>query len=124
MHSILPLSRAAALFLGLAAGPALADPAVIEAVEARRSGPAWTFSVTLRHADTGWDDYADGWRVRAPDGRILGTRVLVHPHVEEQPFTRSLSNVTIPDGITEVAIEASTLTGGWEGTLFPVSLAD
>ena len=115
---------AATLSLGLLAGPALADPATIEAVEARRSGPTWTFSVTVRHADTGWDDYADGWRVRAPDGRILGTRVLAHPHVDELPFTRSLSEVTIPDGLVEVAIEVSTSTGGWDGELFPVTLAD
>ena len=43
------------------------------------------------HPDTGWDDYADGWRVLDMDGNELGMRVLHHPHVDEQPFTRSLS---------------------------------
>ena len=67
---------------------------------AKPSGGTWTFSVTLRHGDTGWDDYADGWRVVMEDGTVLGTRTLYHPHVQEQPFTRSLGDVTIPDGTT------------------------
>ncbi|MEL6519540.1 MAG: hypothetical protein AAFQ66_01155 [Pseudomonadota bacterium] len=105
-----------ASLLAFAATSLTADPAVIENVEARASGADWTFSVTLRHGDTGWDDYADGWRVVAPDGTVLGTRVLVHPHVNEQPFTRSLGGVAIPDGVTEVRIEARTLTEGWTST--------
>ena len=64
------------------------------------------FQVTLKHADTGWDHYADQWDVVAPDGRVLGKRVLYHPHVDEQPFTRSLSGVSIPDGIDFVFIRA------------------
>ena len=97
----------------LMAGPALADPAEIVSAEAARSGEAWRVSVTLRHADTGWDDYADGWRVLL-EGKVLGTRVLLHPHVNEQPFTRS-ATVEIPEGTEAVEIEASTNVGGWEG---------
>ena len=95
---------------------------MIEAVEARAGGSGWTFSVTLRHGDTGWDDYADGWRVLAPDGTVLATRVLAHPHVNEQPFTRSLGGISIPAGLDAVAIEASTTAGGWEGALHPFPL--
>lgn len=94
---------------------AAAHPAHVERVAARSDGNAWTFSVTLRHAETGWDDYADGWRVVAPDGTILGTRVLAHPHVDEQPFTRSLGGVVIPTGLSAVGIEASTKAEGWSG---------
>ena len=43
--------------------------------------------VTVQHADTGWDHYADAWEVLAPDGTVLGTRTLLHPHTDEQPFT-------------------------------------
>lgn len=106
----------------LLAFPAFADDAVIEAVDARQSGENWTFSVTLRHADTGWDDYADGWRVVDGDGTELGLRTLFHPHVEEQPFTRSLSGVSIPDDLTEVFVEARTNVDGWGAARFPVSL--
>ncbi len=47
----------------------------------------FTFHVTVKHADTGWDHYAEKWDVVGPDGQIPGIRVLYHPHVEEQPFT-------------------------------------
>ena len=104
-----------ALALWCAGAPGIADPAEIVAAEASRAGGAWSFSVTLRHADTGWDDYADGWRVVGPDGAVLGTRRLAHPHVEEQPFTRSLSGVAIPPGTDRVEIEASTSVTGWGG---------
>lgn len=102
--------------------PAFADDAVIENATARPSGESWTFSVTLSHGDTGWDDYADGWRVVSEDGTELGLRVLYHPHVEEQPFTRSLGGVDIPAGTESVFIEARTNTDGWGSARFEVSL--
>ena len=46
------------------------------------------FTVTLRHADKGWDHYADRWEVLSLDREVLGTRILYHPHVNEQPFRR------------------------------------
>jgi hypothetical protein len=101
---------------------AVADAATIEAVEVRRNGDAWTFSVTLAHGDTGWDDYADGWRVVAADGAEYGFRELLHPHVEEQPFTRSLSNIRIPEGVAQVFVEARTNVEGWGAARFPVAL--
>jgi hypothetical protein len=111
-----------AVLVSFAATQTLADPAVIKSAKAVQNGGNWTISVTLRHGDTGWDDYADGWRVIGPEGEVLGTRELVHPHEAEQPFTRSLSGVTIPEGITAVEIEARTSTGGWEGARFPLTL--
>ena len=66
----------------------------------------WRFDVTVAHADTGWDHYSDKWDVVGPDGKVLGTRVLVHPHENEQPFTRSLGGVFIPPGVTEVTLRA------------------
>lgn len=110
-------------FALLLAAPALADPARVVGVEATRAGGAWAFDVTLEHGDTGWDDYADGWRVETPDGAILGERPLLHPHVNEQPFTRSLSGVAVPEGVTEVTIRARTTVEGWaETTSAPVAL--
>ena len=70
-------------------------------------------SVTLAHPDTGWDHYADAWEVLNLSGESLGVRELAHPHVEEQPFTRSLS-VTLPgDGPWEVLIRARDSVHGW-----------
>ena len=71
------------------------------------------FSVTLEHADQGWDHYADLWEVVAMDGRLLGSRVLYHPHEHEQPFTRSLSGVKIPPGMNQVKIRAHDSVHGY-----------
>jgi hypothetical protein len=91
---------------------AFAGPATVVDATATQSNRGWTFSVTIKHADTGWDHYADGWGVYAPDGTELGYRVLAHPHVNEQPFTRSLSGVDIPDGMTTVVIKPRDLVHG------------
>ncbi|WP_424939271.1 hypothetical protein [Aliiroseovarius sp. S253] len=114
--------RTVLLGLALMAGPAFADDAVIEGATARASASGWSFSVTLRHAETGWDDYADGWRVEAEDGEVLGTRVLAHPHVNEQPFTRSLSGVVVPEGTTAIVIRARTSADGWGEDLYQLDL--
>ena len=100
-------------------GPVLTAPGLqageVEVVkaEAFQLGDKWRFDVTLRHADTGWDHYADKWEVIGPDGSVLGTRVLAHPHVEEQPFTRSLIGVVIPEGIETVTIRAHDSVHGY-----------
>ncbi len=96
-----------AMTLSLAGGAATAGEADVVGVQATKE-PAGTyrFDVTVAHGDDGWDHYADAWDVLAPDGTVLGTRVLAHPHENEQPFTRSLGGVAIPDGVTEVTLRA------------------
>jgi hypothetical protein len=109
MRSLIPL----ALFL---APPALAAPADVVAVQViAEAGGTFRFDVTVRSDETGWDKYADRWEVLAPDGTVLGTRVLQHPHVEEQPFTRSLSGVVIPGGVTTLRLRARDSVEGWGG---------
>lgn len=110
------------ILLCLAAAPAWADPPVIEDVRATRSAGSWRFDVTLSHPDTGWEHYADAWRVLDMDGNELGIRVLLHPHEHEQPFTRSLSGVKIPRGVDQVQIESRCLVDGWNGHFTTVSL--
>jgi hypothetical protein len=71
--------------------------------------------VTLRHADSGWDHYANRWEVLAPDGRVIATRILAHPHVNEQPFTRGLSGVRIPAEFTWIRLRGHDLVHGHGG---------
>ncbi len=80
------------------------------------------FDVTVKHADGGWDHYANAWEVVAPNGEVLGTRTLHHPHVDEQPFTRSLGGVEIPQGVTEVVVRAYDSVHGDGGHEFTVSI--
>ena len=82
-----------------------------------------TFNVTVEHADTGWEHYADQWDVLTPDGKnVLATRVLYHPHVNEQPFTRSLGNVKIAKDIDHVIVRAKDSKHGWGGVEQKVEL--
>ena len=80
------------------------------------------FSVTLQHDDEGWEHYANQWDVLTLDGRLLKSRVLVHPHVNEQPFTRSLSGVSIPRGTKSVKIRAKDLKHGYSSQEYIVEL--
>ncbi|MEP0232485.1 MULTISPECIES: hypothetical protein [Hyphomicrobiales] len=105
------------------AGTALSGEVKIVAVDAIESGGLWRFSVTLGHEDEGWDHYADLWQVMTPDGDILGERVLAHPHVNEQPFTRSLGGVMIPDDVSRVIIRARDTVHGFAEETFEVTLA-
>ena len=82
----------------------------------------WSFDVTVQHEDTGWEHYADRWEVLSPDGQVLATRVLTHPHVNEQPFTRSQSGIVIPEGITQVRVRAHDLVDGYGGREVVVDL--
>ena len=79
---------------------------VVKAKITKSVANTFSFSVTVKHGDTGWDHYADRWEILDSKGNILGTRVLFHPHVEEQPFTRSLSGLKIPTVINSVTIRA------------------
>lgn len=96
--------------------PAVADDPQVVDVELQNRGQTWTVHVTLAHPDTGWDHYADGWEVRDEAGNSLGLRVLHHPHIEEQPFTRALSGVEIPDGMQAVFIVPRCSVDGWAKT--------
>jgi hypothetical protein len=114
---------AAAALLLASSGVALAgEVEIVEARFAASGGDTWTVHATLRHADTGWDHYADAWRVVTPDGRELGRRVLLHPHVEEQPFTRSQSGIAIPSGLEVIFVEARDTVHGWSPDRLEVRL--
>ena len=107
----------AALLLMLPLTARAAEPEIVK-VQVSKPDMGWLFEVTLRHADTGWDHYADAWEVFGPDGTSLGIRELVHPHVDEQPFTRSLTLSEVPDGA--LTVRARCLVDGWGDTRAPV----
>jgi len=108
--------------LMLLAYPAMAEPPRIDDVKALKTGDTWRFDVTISHPDTGWDHYADAWRILDMAGNQIAIRELAHPHVEEQPFTRSLSGVRIPQDTTQVQVQARDLPGGWNSETTVVTL--
>ena len=95
---------------------------VIEVDVRRIAGDTYNFDVTVRHTDEGWKHYANKWDVTAPDGTVVGTRILAHPHVDEQPFTRSLAGVKIPRNIDAVTVRAHDLVHGYGGKTVTVTV--
>ena len=79
---------------------------IVKASAELTSAQKFNITVTLEHADKGWDHYANAWRVYSTEGELIGERVLHHPHVNEQPFTRTLLGLSVPSGIKEVIIVA------------------
>jgi hypothetical protein len=115
--------RALVLPAILFSGAALAGEAdVVEARATREASGTWRFEVTVRHADDGWKHFADRWEVLAPDGKVLATRVLMHPHETEQPFTRSMAGIVIPPGVDHVTVRARDSLHGYGGAEVIVTL--
>ena len=59
--------------------------------------------------------YADGWRVLAPDGTVLGEHQLLHDHANEQPFTRTQRGVPVPADVKQVVVEGRDQANGYGG---------
>ncbi|MEM8706553.1 MAG: hypothetical protein AAGE98_08855 [Actinomycetota bacterium] len=90
-------------------------PDVVDAEAMQAADGTWRFDVTLSSPYDTPERYADAWRVLAPDGSVLGVRELAHDHQNEQPFTRSLSGVVIPDDLDRVVIEGRDQLSSWGG---------
>ncbi len=101
---------AASLCTNVNAGEVDVENIKITALEGER----FRIDVTLRHDDTGWEHYANRWDVLDEANNVLGTRVLAHPHVNEQPFTRSLT-LEIPKNIKQITIRGHDLVHKYGG---------
>lgn len=96
------------------AAAALAD---VAGVTVSGEPGAYRFNVTVRSPDKGCAQYANWWEVASEDGRLLYRRVLLHSHVDEQPFTRDGGPVAIgPDTI--VWVRAHQHPQGYGGVAF------
>jgi hypothetical protein len=130
-----------ALFIALLAGCSTAQPATstgatpsgAAAVSDQRfpdivdvvvtgTAPTFSFEVTVSSPYDTAERYADAFRVRDADGTVYGVTELTHDHASEQPFTRSLPDVTLPAGITSVVVEGRDRTNGWGGGTRTVDL--
>lgn len=95
---------------------------VVNVVVRDRADGTYLFDVTVKHADEGWEHYANAFEIVDAAGTVLARRVLAHPHVDEQPFTRSLSRVEVPAGLTEVTVRAVDSVHGIGGATMVVAL--
>jgi hypothetical protein len=81
----------------------------------------YRIAVTLSHGDTGWDHYANAWLIFDENGEKIGERVLHHPHVNEQPFTRSLT-LTIPETVRLITVKGQDSLHGTNGKMMVIEL--
>jgi hypothetical protein len=97
-------------------------PDVLE-VEVRAAAPGvFDFDVTVSSPYDTPSRYADGFRVSTTEGKVLGQRKLLHDHQTEQPFTRDLYSVKIPEGVTKVLVQARDQKYGYGGKTVEVML--
>lgn len=96
---------------------------VLNATIKHLGGDRYRIDTTVEHADAGWDHYADRWDVLDTNGNVLDSRVLAHPHDNEQPFTRSLT-LSIPAGIKTVIIRANDSVHGLGGIEFELAIPE
>lgn len=116
------LARLAAFLTLLPAAAVAGEADVLDATARQASDGTWTITATVQHADEGWVHFADAFEVLAPDGTVLGVRTLAHPHVEEQPFTRSLTGVAIPAEIATIRVRAHDNVHGYGGAELTLDL--
>ncbi|MBA6262222.1 MAG: hypothetical protein V7780_06285 [Colwellia sp.] len=95
---------------------------VTHVLATQESNGSWCFGSSVQHDDQGWDHFADRWEVIDLEGNQLGYRELAHPHVNEQPFTRSQCGIKIPAEISKVIVRAKCNKHGFGGKPFIVNL--
>ncbi len=93
---------------------------VIE-VEVNGRAGAYRFAVTISSPDTGCDQYADWWEIISENGELIHRRILLHSHVDEQPFTRTGVGIDITENQV-VYIRAHMNNTGYGGQVLKGSV--
>lgn len=94
---------------------------VIDVKARYNGGNSFQIITTVEHSDTGWGHYANGWEILDENGNVLGKRTLHHPHVNEQPFTRS-HTMDIPPTVKKITVRAIDSVHGMGGKAFTLRL--
>jgi hypothetical protein len=106
----------------VAAGAWAGEADVVDAKVRRSASNTFDFDVTVKSVDKGVAYYADAIEVLASDGKLLGRRELLHPHEDEQPFTRDVYSVRIPAGVEVVVVRAHHNVKGYDGKTLTLKL--
>ncbi|MAL80649.1 MAG: hypothetical protein CMN55_16350 [Sneathiella sp.] len=96
---------------------------VIDVKVVKVDADVYRFSVTVQHKDEGWEHYVDRWDILDMQGNMLGSRTIMHPHDNEQPFTRSMT-LSLPLHVEKVRIRAHDTAHGYGGAEMEVALPE
>ena len=95
----------------------------VHSVQVTGEPGAYQFAVEIASPDTGCEQFSDWWEVVSEDGQLLYRRILLHSHVNEQPFTRSGGPVDINAG-DMVYVRAHMNTSGYGGAVMQGTVQD
>ena len=117
-------AAAVALALTCASPLAMAGAADVIVATARQAADgSWSFNVTMRCDDRGATYFCDRFEVLSPTGGVLGVRRLLHDHTDEQPFSRDLQRVKVPEGFPHgVLIRGHHNIRGYDGAALKLAL--
>lgn len=90
-------------------------------VQVKGNPGAYQFEVEVASPDTGCDQFADWWEIFDEDGNLIYRRILLHSHVNEQPFVRSGGPVDLSD-TTIVYVRAHMNSFGYGGKIMTGSV--
>ncbi|MUH36028.1 hypothetical protein D9O36_09260 [Zobellia amurskyensis] len=90
----------------------LSDEAGVTGIVISGKENSYTFEITVQSPDTGCDQYADWWEVVDLKGNLIYRRILTHSHIDEQPFSRSGTDIPLAKN-TQVYIRAHINTLGY-----------
>ncbi len=113
-----------ALSLTCASPLAIAGAADVIAATVRQGADGtWSFEVTMRCDDRSAAHFCDRFEILTPTLRVVGVRRLLHDHTDEQPFTRELQGVNVPDGFPRgVLIRGHHNIRGYDGATLKLDL--
>ena len=96
-------------------------PSVV-AAEVSGDSDLFTFQVMISSPYASAERHTDAVRVIGDDGVVYGILELTHPHAGQQPFSRTLRDVEIPESVTKVIIEGRDSTYGWGGEVVTLAI--
>ncbi|MDB2606570.1 hypothetical protein N9Y48_02190 [Zobellia sp.] len=90
----------------------LSNTTGVIAIDVTGNENAYTLTATVKSPDTGCDQYADWWEIIDLEGNLIFRRILTHSHVNEQPFSRTGTNIPLAKN-TEIYIRVHINTLGY-----------